>query len=647
MSTGPENQSGGSWLPKSNSVNAANPEISEVQDFGVPAETVDRARERTEEFIDEYPERARQPLTAEPGETLLSSYVVEEFSEETVDPHGEFEDAFTVERQVRGEPVTWAGAFYVTLVERHRYDEGTYGRFLDTQNDETFDQQFTDSWTTEYANEQRAKNAGAQRQLMGGEYPEDNPESERRGEFEPGEWDRPATVLLTHTGSSVPDGERLPPVDHARQVDTWTGDCYDRVRNLIEIKFGVPSDRWGYIRAEDPHGVAGEPGENAGYTHTHPVVYFDLETANIPGETVGDFVHHIQRGFEQDVRDKHVDECPVAAESAHGHGAVEVRIDDLDEPGGYASAYALPGDEEPLIDRSVEYIAWATTLRAMGRQRIARSKLFTDAAKADYCKQHDQVTHGDRLRYDRGGHSTELVCAECGSPVGVGETMTEHRLSADASGESDPVATDGGVHTDESESDESGCETAVVGARIGEEPARAELRARVEEHVERHDIDEVTPALLGELMVPPEHEDIVRDAVAGEPPPGVRPVEGERRETATESSQYQLLEIRADTGDTKEDIPAGGGARYVETVLPETRLLQETRLRHVGNKGRPKIRVHVGDGGAWATYNPETAARALVNAGARRPWQADRLLSFEQHDSEVFDEPVPRHGLDE
>jgi len=641
MSTDPENQSGGSWLPLSNFVNAATPDISEVQDFGVPEKIVDRARERTEEFIEEYPERARQPLTAEPGETLLSSYVVEEFSEKTVDPHGEFEDTFTVERQVRGEPVTWAGAFYITLVERHRYDEGVRGRFLDTQSGETFDQPFTDSWTTEYASEQRAKNAGAQRQLMGGEYPEDNLESERCGEFEPGEWDRPATVLLTHTGSSVPDGERLAPVDHARQVDTWTGDCYDRVRNLIELKWGVPSDRWGYIRAEDPHGVVGEPGENAGYTHTHPVVYFDLETADIPGETVGDFVHHIQRGFEQEVRDKHVEECPVAKESAHGHGAVEVRIDDLDEPGGYASAYALPGDDSPLVEKSVEYIAWATTLRAMGRQRIARSKLFTDAAKADYCKQHEQVTHGERLEYHRGGHSTELVCAECGSSVGVGETMTEHRLSAGSPGEGDPVATDGGVPAGDGESDESSCETAVVGARVGESPARAELRDRAEQYVEDHNIDEVTPALLGELGVSPEHADVVRDAVAGVPPPGVRPIRGEPRETDTESSQYELLEICADTGDTKEDIPAGGGARYAETMLPETRLLRETRLRHVGEAGRPLIRVHV-DGERWSTYNPEVAARALVRAGCRTPWVADRVLTFEQHDSDVFDEPVPR-----
>jgi hypothetical protein len=638
MSADPDSPPSGSWLPLCNSVNGSIPDISEVQDFGVPEEMVDRARERTEEFIDEYPNRARQPLTAEPGETLLASYVTEEFSEEAVDPHGEFEDAFTVERKVRGEPVTWAGAFYVTLVERHRYDEGVSGRFLDTQNSETFDQQFVDSWTTEYADKQRAKNAGAQRQLMGGEYPEDNPESERCGEFEPGEWDRPATVLLTHTASSIPDGERLPPVDHARQVDTWTEDCYDRVRNLIEIKFGVPSDRWGYIRAEDPHGVAGEPGENAGYTHTHPVVYFDLEAADIPGETVGDFVHHIQRGFEADVRDKHVKECPVAAESAHGHGAVEVRIDDLDEPGGYASAYALPGDDEPLIERSVEYIAWATTLRAMGRQRIARSKLFTDAAAADYCKQHDQVTHGERLEYDRSGHGTELVCAECGSSVGVGETMTGHRLSAESSGESDPVATDGGVPTDGSSSDS---ETAVVGARVGEPPARGEVRARAEQHAERHNTDEVTPALLGELGVSPEHADVVRDAVAGEPPPGARPVEGELRETDTENSQYELLEIRADTGDTKEDIPAGGGARYAETVLPETRLLRETRLQYVGEGRRPYIRVHV-DGKHWATGNPEVAARALVNAGVRTPWVADRVLTFEQYDSDVFDEPVPR-----
>jgi hypothetical protein len=630
---------GGSRLPESNFVNVATCEKSEFDDFGVPPEVVERAKVRAEEFEEEYPDRAHLPLTANQEENLLGGYVVEEYREEHVEPESELETGFTVERLDRAEPVTWKDAVFATLVERHQYDENLVGEFEDTATGEEFGVEFTDAWTAEYASEQRAKNAGAQRQLMGGEYPEEHAESARAGEVEPGEWEETAVVLLTHTGSATPEGEHIPPVDHARSVDTW-GDVYHRVRNLLEHKWGVPPDRWGYVRSEDPHGIE-ESGPNAGFTHSHPVVFFDVECADVSARTDAKLVEDITGDFHGDVVTKHVEECELAEPEAHTpERSVEVRLEgDVDEPGAYASAYALPSDGEPMIERSVEYIAWASVLRSMGRQRIARSSLFTDAAKADMCKQSEEHEHADRLEYDRSGHTTELVCAECGSGVGVGDTITVERA-----GGSRPAATDGGTSTATSTSTKSGreSESAVVGASVGESRERASARERAQNYAESHEVPEgVTPGLLGEMGVSPEHAGVVGEVLAGECSAGVaEPITGECREP--DGSRYELKKVRARNGDEKE-VSGGGGARRVGLVLPEERLLRETRLQHVEEDRRPKIVVESG-GERLATYNPATVARWLVSHGVRIPWIADRLLEFVGAESSVFDSPVPRPG---
>jgi len=629
-----QGQSSRSRLPKSNSVNAATGENSMSEVFGVDAETVERARERTEEFREKYPERAKVPLSREPGETMLASYVVEEYREETVEPESEFDQGFTVRRLEKAEPVTWDEAVFTTLIERHRYDMGVVGEFEDRRTDEKFRTQFTDAWTTEYAEAQRAKNAGAQRQLMGGEYPE-NPESTRSGEYEPGEWGRPVSALLSLTGTAVPSGEQLAPVDHARRVDTWSEACYHRVRNLLEHELGVPSDRWGYTRADDVHGLDGEGGENACYTHQHPAIFFDLEAAEVPSMSDGEVEKWIRERFHEKVVMKHVEECDLASEDAHGPGSVEIEMD-LNRAGAYASAYALPSPEKPMIERSIEYIAWASVLRASGSQRIARSQLFTEAAKADMCKQKRETVHGERLMYDRSGHGeSELVCECCGSGVGIGETMTAHRMS----GESQVVATDGGETAREKS------ETVVVGARIGESPEEASVRERAEVYVEnREECGEVSERVLGEMGVSPEYEEVVREVFEGEDSSGVEEIEGEQREGG--ESRYELKELVAANGDRTEIAGGAGGVEYVELELPVEKVLRHTRLQYVGEDCRPKIWVELseGEGGRFATYNPETAARALVNAGMRIPWVADRALSFESTDRAEFEEPVPRPG---
>lgn len=621
-------QSPTSWLPRSNFVDRSALEIQPSEQFGVTEGIVETARERTEEFIEEYPDRARLPMTRDPDEKLLSSYVIEEYREEHVEPEKEFETGFTVRRRNRAVPVSWAEAFFLTLIDRHQYDGGVSGRFVDRQCDEEFNVPFVDAWTTEYGEKQQAMTAGAQRQLMGGEYPE-HEQSARSGEFEPGTWGKPLSVLWGQTGSSVPGDERVPPIDHARSVNTWTGHCYDRVRNLVEHKWGVPKDRWCFMRAEDAHGVEDDAEINAGYTHTHPVLWVDVEAADgLPDLPDEKLESHVEKRVHDDVLTKHVEECELAGSEAHDVDSVTATFG-VEKPGAYAAGYALPGDEKPLIEQSVEYIAWATTMRAMGRRRIARSQLMTKAAKADMCKQDPERSHGVRLEYDRSGHNDELVCSECGSPVGIGETMTAHRT-----GSAQAVATDGGEAVEKPE-------TVVVGARVGEPTERANVRERVEKYIQNNgDPGEVSAGVLGEMGIPPRHEEVVHEVLAGETSDGPESVEGPQRESGT--SRYELQELTAWNGDS-ETPNGGGGARYVEMEMPVEEVIRGSRLRHVEAGCRPKIVVHV-EGERIATYNRRTAARKLINAGLRIPWVADRSLSFEETESAVFDEPVESPG---
>jgi hypothetical protein len=567
-------------------------------------------------------------MTQNPDERLLSSYVIEEYREEHVEPDGEFETGFTVHRLDRAVPVSWAEAFFLTLIDRHQYDGGVSGKFVDRQCDEEFNVPFVDAWTTEYGEKQQAMTAGAQRQLMGGEYPE-HEQSARSGEYEPGIWDKPLSVLWALTGSSVPGDGRVPSVDHARRVNTWTDHCYDRVRNLVEHEWGVPKDRWCFMRAEDAHGVEDDAEMNAGYTHTHPVLWVDVEAADglpdLPDEKLESYV---EKRIHEKVLTKHVEECELAEPEVHDVDSVTATFG-VEKPGAYAAGYALPGDEKPLIEQSVEYIAWATTMRAMGRRRIARSQLMTEAAKADMCKQDSEQSHGERLEYDHSGHNTKLVCACCGSPVGIGETVTAHRTN-----EVQTVAADGGEVVEKPE-------TVVVGARVGESSDRARVRETTEKYVARNgEPAEVSAGLLGEIGVSPEHADVVREVIEGVDSSGVEPIEGPQRES--ETSRYELQELRAWNGDS-ETPNGGGGARYVEVSMPVENVIRGSRLQYVGGDVQPKIVVHA-DGERFATHDVHTAARKLVNAGLRIPWVADRALSFELTDRQEFEEPVELPG---
>jgi len=631
---------GGSRLPRSNSVKSATAENSEEEESRPYDERVaERAAERVKKFREEYPHLAKQPLSLEPGQQLREAVAEEEYRTEYVEGDREWESGHTTEHLDRLGPVTWDEALFTFLCERQPYDDGMGGKFRDTEADETFTVDFHDCWTSEYGEKQAAKNKGAERQLMGGMYP-DNAESERAGELEEPEWSGDvATAVMALTGSSTPDGERLPPVDHAEAVtSTWTnsggsGSVYDVVRNVLEKELGLESDEWGFVRGDDVHGMGphDEPGENACHVHEHPTVYFDVGATDLREQFDTDFeVKAVIETKLYKAVEKHVELCEIAEPEAHTkEESIEVRLD-LDNPAGYATEYLRLDDDEPMMERPVEFQAFATVEWARNRQRIARSKLFTDAAKADFCKQDSDSYHAERLRYDRSGHGDpELVCAECGSGVGIdAETMAEYRLSEDA--EQDV---------------EDDLDDVVVGASVGESTDAARVRSEVESHVEKWGEPESVTALMGELSIAPQHRPVVEEVLAGEDTSGeVEPVMGPPRPA---EAQHQLEAIvMPDGGEEEVSGGGGGGVNMVALKLPKERLLRETRLAYVGEVANPKIPV--GDGGRpeYWTYNPRTVAGWLVNNGYRKPWHAELALEemFSRCDGlpEEFDEPLAR-----
>lgn len=624
-----------SRLPRSNSVNSATAEEpASEENRTYDEQVIEDAKECVAEFREKYPYLAEQPMSSEPGQRLRECLVREEFETEYVEPEGEFEQGHTVERLARAEAVTWAEGLFKFLVERQPYDDGIGGKFRDRESDETFTKDFHDCWTTEYGEKQAARNSAAERQLMGGSYP-DNEESARAGEFEDDhEWTGDtATIMLTLTGSSVPNDERMPPVDHSDSVTrTWSrGNVYQTVRNICEKELGLESDQWGFVRGDDVHGM-GEPehataGENACYAHSHPAIYIDLGETGLRDEFETDFeIKSVLEAKYHKAVKKHVEECDVAKPEAHTReNAVRVRLD-LENPSGYATEY-LRLDEDEMMEMPVEFQAFAAVEWATNRQRIARSKLFTDAAKADFCKQDEDSTHGETVIYDRSGHGEgEVVCADCGSGVGIeADTLAQHRLS------------------EVEESEDDGMGQVQVGVKVGESTGAARTRSRVESHVEQHGEPGSVAVLMGDLGIAPQYRSVVEEVLAGEDSSSeVEPVMGE---PPGPRSQYDLeAVVMPDGGEEEVTDSSGGGVSMTALKLPDERLLRETRLKFAGSVSSVKIVATDGDE-RFATKEPELVARWLVNHGYRRPWHAEMVLSFERFGSElpeILEEPYAR-----
>jgi hypothetical protein len=118
--------------------------------------------------------------------------------------------------------------------------------------------------------------------------------------------------------------------------------------------------------------------------------------------------------------------------------------------------------------------------------------------------------------------------------------------------------------------------------------------------------------LLAQLGLPP-LVDIAGEVVNGKnEPPGVQAIMGE---PAGEQSKYELEEVRTPDGDINESpSPGGGGLQMADLVLPEQRLLNQTRLKYIDDDCRPKIIIEDSDE-RFVTYEPAQAAGWLVNRG--------------------------------
>lgn len=182
----------------------------------------------------------------------------------------------------------------------------------------------------------------------------------------------------------------------------------------------------------------------------------------------------------------------------------------------------------------------------------------------------------------------------------------------------------------------------VIGVSIGEPTAAAAVRSEVRWYLDAHGPLESVVGLMGRLQIDPAHREIVEEELAGEcsveEPKAVYGV------GTPSGPRHELKAIVQPDGSEEPASSSGGGAEMADVVLPEQRLLRETRLRYHGVRGKPLIKVKAPDGTRFATYHPEQAARLLVDTGVRRPWRAEMALSFGGHEEPPpeFVDPVAR-----
>lgn len=378
--------------------------------------------ERVNQFIEEYPELAFQEICEREGVKLREELTITNERESAVLPQVPSDDAFMVSEVTERRSVTWA-ALVQEFLESHLSYEGAQLKF-EKEGEEPFFIPLTDAWGKDYADGEYAKAQALQREV-----------SE--------EWDDLVTVMLTTTASSVPGGERLAPVDHARAIqDAYSYEgVRDALRNTLEYHLGLEPDEYAIWAQDEAH--TGD-GENACYTHQHIGVFLNIDPERHDLNEVGS-------EFER-VIDKHLEVCEPAGKDAHAYEKYDYVEDsggpisvngDVENMGSYMAEYAGNYGGE-LLERPIEYIAWGAIQWATNSQRSRRSKTANEAIRADACKQKYESddcaqahAHGERLTKDGNGN---VVCMECGSAWGVpdGDTVVEARLvEADGDGGDD------------------------------------------------------------------------------------------------------------------------------------------------------------------------------------------------------------------
>jgi len=609
MSEG-ERESGGSRPTNSNnSVTPSQTGSSEDSERELP--TVD---ECVSEFYEQYPERASMPISQRHGQTLRRDYVHERYEPYTSDEAHEMDDTVSGEELVERKPVTWSQALENTLESYDETRRTTLNLELGVPSDPEYTEFSVDvstRWFPSYQKSYYAQMKGWLRELCGGERPS--------GGETTSDFTDPYIALITLSASSVPDGERVGPVDHvSERRSAWSDGCYDTLRNTMR-RLGMD---WQYDRRSEPH--TGERGgsTNHCYGHDHLVLVVDGE---------------IRPSDLRPVVDKWVEQCPWAGESAHQNSPCSEHTDaainpwDAAEPGcedcdtvisvreseevedlaRYVASYAAirPVD---LFERSTEYMAWAAACDAANVRTISRSDAAKWASTADACKQRyespqsdQEHNHGERIRPST-SRGVEYECSECGSPHGIDQDHDSLTFARTA-------AADGGV--DRRERLQQQWPDARAAATVGEGITRTEWRNQIEQYLERYP-DASPGEILGALELPPDALDILDDLDAG-----VDPSEPVSFQTGP---QWRVKSV--EIGEEEYPASAGNGIDMVETIMPVDRLLSETKLGR-SDADRTKWRCHRTNFSVWGG---ESMARYLVDLGVEHPAVVDEIVTAER-----------------
>ena len=500
------------------------------------------------DFVKLYPGRARLDLATGDGTQIRREYA----NVETV----EWEEDLRLSKEERerlmldspsgtadGEvsPKSWAEGIRTLLereVEVQRTTINLERRYLNETDQ--YDVPAQSRWSKSYQKKYNAQIDAWLRELTGGERPS--------GGITAPSFEDPHIALITLSASSVPDGERVGPVDHLEALQESWRSTYHALRNTLR-SLGFDSSEWQYDRRAEPH--KSERGDGRGtnecYGHEHVVLVVDGA---------------ISAKDLRPVVEKHVEANEWAGEAAHGTDAVEVRTpEELSDPAAYVADYCSI-DPVGLFDRSPAYQAWATAATAANYRTVTRSEAAREAAKADRCRQRaesdqsDQVRrHGEEVRRVDGA----VVCTCCGTAhdIDQSQTLVEHRRPQTAA---EPTVADGGedLRTADAREEElrERWPSASAAAAVGEPTERARVRERIETVAHAH--EELTDVELAAKYDALEHVDVVREVRSGV---DTDPSEVVGFDRGDRPPEWQVVGVTVDG----ERHPASGGGS-IETV---------------------------------------------------------------------------------